>query len=211
MPSQAPLRTSPRVAAGRRGRRRLRYRSCMLTVIRRFFALRPEPSLPDSEQVQGRGEARYELVYKEALRAIQEQQRSLDELRQRAGILVAAAPVAASLLGGDTLKDGVNSTMELMALAALGSGTFLALLVLRPVGGWHFYFGTKKLLDDYVEADPPRSIDDLYRSLAVYHERNHDNNAKRLGKLYWLFTGAAFLLLLQVAAWLGALALGTLQ
>jgi hypothetical protein len=48
-------------------------------------------------------EAGYALAYREARRGLDDQERSAVELRARAGALIAAAAIATSFFGGQTL------------------------------------------------------------------------------------------------------------
>jgi hypothetical protein len=79
--------------------------------------------------------------------------------------------------------------------------------VLLPTQGWAFSVGTKNLLRDYVESDPPASIGELYRSLAWYLEVDWEANKELLDVRYRLFTLAALALVGETMAWLIAIAL----
>jgi len=46
----------------------------------------------------------YELAYREAVRTLEHQRVELTELRSRAGMLLAAASISLSLLGGEPLR-----------------------------------------------------------------------------------------------------------
>jgi hypothetical protein len=51
---------------------------------------------------------RYEVAYREAVRALDYQRSAIDALRTRVGYLVSAAAIATSFLGGLALEDGAS-------------------------------------------------------------------------------------------------------
>lgn len=164
-----------------------------------------EPGPPMESSADRDTDERYALVYQEALRAIGKQESALDELRSRSGTLIAAAAIVTSFLGQDQLKDGVSSSAEVVAVVSFVAATILPLLMLIPTGDWRFQFGTKALLRDYVERDPPMPLPEIQRWLAVHTESNYDHNARKLDRLYLVFALAAFALIIEVVAWLAAL------
>lgn len=159
---------------------------------------RPEttnPPLPD------RG-LQYELVYRESLRAIEGQEGTLDELRSRAGTLIAAASLVTSFLGADALRNGL-SRPESLALGAFLVSVALAVYVLVPQGNWKFKLSTKILLDQWVAVGV--SMDEMYVGLARQYEEDFDFNARRLNWLQWAFTGSAVAIGVEVVCWTVAL------
>lgn len=85
------------------------------------------------------GDPRLRLVYEESLRAIEDQQRSLDNLRSRAGQLLTAASVVQTFLVGLVLRaEGAPH-----AATWVGAGAFVLLAlvcvwIVLPRRGWTF-------------------------------------------------------------------------
>lgn len=74
-----------------------------------------------------------QIAYDNALRALDKQERALEELRARTGVLLAAASLAFSVLGGRAFVDDRPVTLvAAAALAALASAFVASLSVLMP-------------------------------------------------------------------------------
>jgi hypothetical protein len=123
----------------------------------------------------------YELAYREALRAIERQEDDLDDLRSRAGLLVAAASVVTSVLGADAIKDGVSGA-ETVALAAFLLCAAGSVWVLLPTGDWTFKNSAQVLIEEWVEKRG-LSLTEMHRELALSHEKHFDDNAKAIRAL----------------------------
>jgi hypothetical protein len=152
--------------------------------------------------VENKDPATYTLAYDEASYAVKRQEAALDDLRARTGILLAAAALVASFLGGAALA---NRTMALPGALAIGSFAVvgvLALLVLWPWGGWVFSFDPRILMAGYIEADPPATLPEMHRDLALHHADHVNQNQEKLDRLYWVYRGATVALVLQVILWL---------
>ena len=150
---------------------------------------------------------RYRFVYDEAVRTIDHQEQTLDNIRARAGVLLTAASVATSFLGAAALRDSEQAgrwAVAAVCLFALVGSTCVALL--WPLAKWRFRFGTSQLLKDYVEAPSPADLNEMFRDLALHLEANYGHNKKRIDIMWIVFELAAGLLFLEVIAWLAALA-----
>jgi hypothetical protein len=73
-----------------------------------------------------------EIAYKESVRAIEMQAKSLDELRARTGLLFAGASVVASLLGSQALRSSTFGVFAGLALVAYTAVLAIALAILWP-------------------------------------------------------------------------------
>jgi hypothetical protein len=149
----------------------------------------------------------YKVAFDEAVRAIEGQRSSVDEIRTRSGILLSAAAIITGFLGPSALQPGSPSLVSFVAAALLLATVAPIVFVLLPTQGWAFSVGTKNLLRDYVEADPPASMEELYRSLAWYLEVDWEANKELLDVRYRLFTVAAVALVGETMTWLIAIAL----
>ena len=91
----------------------------------------------------------HRLAYDEARRRLDAQEQSLDELRSRAGVLIAASTIVTTFLGGSAASSaGALTLVTLLAIAAFVASVGLAGWTLLPRDGWAFYFGTTKLLEE---------------------------------------------------------------
>lgn len=142
-----------------------------------------------------------EIVYEEAVRAIQLQPTALDELRSRTSILLAAAGVIGGVLGKAASDHGGIGAAGYLALVVLAIIAGLAIAVLLPRWGeWRFALSPAILFEHYVdEATSPRQ---LYRELANWLEMGYDKNDARLKKLYEFFWWACVALAVDVGLWL---------
>jgi len=160
----------------------------------------PAPGDPDG----------YALAFSESVRDLEHQERSVDELRSRAGTLLAASSIATSFLAAAALpKDKPWDWPVWVALAAFAIGIGLCIWVLWPRDDWVFVNDASKVIGGYVEGDPPASIAEIHKGLAQDNNRHSNENAEKLKLLYRGFASAAFLLFVQVIAWLIVLWGGT--
>ncbi|HVV90414.1 MAG TPA: hypothetical protein VHB53_07960 [Solirubrobacterales bacterium] len=72
------------------------------------------------------------LAYESALRALDKQERLVEELRARTGLVLAASSVAASLLGGRGVGAPGPNGFALLAIACLVASIGAAVFVLLP-------------------------------------------------------------------------------
>ena len=152
------------------------------------------------------GDPRYRLAYDEAIRAIAHQEKALDELRSRAGLLLAALSVVTSFLGGAAVTAHGFGPMAAVAVGLfVGAGGALVSL-LWPQPDWMFRFAPESIIGDYVEAAEPASLDDMHRELALHLGDNCVTNEARMEKLWRLYQLACVLLVGEVGAWIVALA-----
>jgi hypothetical protein len=86
------------------------------------------------EETQGA----YKLAYDEAVRALSQQQTVLDNFRTRAGILLSAAAIATSFLGGQALRQGSMSAWSWLAVLGFVGLSASTLLILWPRRDWEF-------------------------------------------------------------------------
>jgi hypothetical protein len=94
----------------------------------------------------------YEVAYREAARALDEQLTVFDGVQTRTGTLIAAAAIVTSFLGGQALTSGGPAGWTWIALAAFAGLLVVALLVLRhpkPVTA----ASPSLLIPTYIEAE----------------------------------------------------------
>ncbi len=150
------------------------------------------------------------LAYDEAVRTITAQAGVLDNLRSRAGTLIAVASLVTSFLGGQalakpTFSNGVVVRPEIESWGMVAVVTFvvvalLAIVVLYPYT-WRFEVDASAILewpaDDYEAA---------LSAMAGYHANNHKANEARLIWLFRAFGVGCVFLVAETIAWIFALA-----
>ena len=88
-----------------------------------------DPNLATNEPVYER------LAYETALRALDKQERLIDELRSRTGLLLAAASLAASFLGREAFAGDPKRGLAILALGAFLLAVGASVYVLLPKTG----------------------------------------------------------------------------
>lgn len=153
----------------------------------------------------------YEVVYREAVRALDLQRSSFDSLRGRVGFLLSAATIATSFLGGLALRQTSNagSWIAIGLFVAFGA-VCLRLLWPRLEGADGFSAAPSIVIGEFLEPEggEPQKLAVLYRDLALYaqdaHDSNRDQHLKPLTNYFRLATG---LLTAEIVAWVVDLAL----
>ncbi|MEA2449699.1 MAG: hypothetical protein QOG63_1631 [Thermoleophilaceae bacterium] len=151
-------------------------------------------------------EAGYRLAYDEVVRALSQQAAALDGLRNRAGLLLSAASVATSFLGGTALERGDLSVFTWLAVAAfLGHGVAVLHVVWpRDEPEWHL---RPSYVIEFVEAGRAAPSGPL-REAALQLEAIHHEARQMVDSLGVALRIATSLLSVEVAAWVMDLATG---
>ena len=144
-----------------------------------------------------RDPATYALVFDQARDDLRRQEATLDELRSRTCTLIGASALVASFLGVAAAGDGLGLAGILGVIAFVASAG-LAIAILMPIHAWIFTNDIPSLLREYVEADPPATLVEMHRDLAIHASGHIRNNERWLKILYRLFRGATILLVLEV-------------
>jgi hypothetical protein len=137
----------------------------------------------------------YELAYREAVRALDHQLATLTELRSRAGMLLATASIAVSLLGRETFRG-----MQPIAWAAIVCFALLSLCVLAiawPHADWNFDIDPQALLDARLSVGNP-TVPGLSLELIAHMGRQRRANSRRLVRVVRVFRIGACLLAMQI-------------
>jgi len=148
---------------------------------------------------------RVAFVYQEALRGLLQQQTAVESLHNRAATLVFAASFAGSLLGSRALSDGVGS-WDWTAIALLLLIGALTVVLLWPYYNLAFRFDPEVLLERYVDADQPASMQDIHRMLALQIKSDFARNGRIVRRLRETFQVALVLLLAEIMAWMFSVA-----
>ena len=145
-----------------------------------------------------------ELTYDQAQKALDQQERQVNELRQRTGTLLGAAALTASFFGAAALgRDGVALPVVLAGIA-LAVTVLSGLYVLYP-HKLQFSSDARRLYDHLApdRGDPER----LHLRLAFGLRDAREQNGQRVDQLLRCVAIAAGALVIQIACWTWALAL----
>jgi hypothetical protein len=158
-----------------------------------------------SNETPGAG---YALAYREARRGLEDQERSVVELRNRAGVLIAAAAITTSFFGGQTLtrhEVGVAGWVAIGCFVLLG---FAVLVMLWPREDWEFSLAPAELIATYLEPADGEALELhlIERDMALHMGRSAKLNRDQLNTLVRVFRFGALLLVIEVLAWVVALA-----
>jgi hypothetical protein len=139
-----------------------------------------------------------QLAHEASLRALDKQERLLEDLRARTGIQLAASSIAASFLGDAAFGDPGSIALAVVALAAFVVSTSASVYVLLPKRDLTFSMSGPALYEGFYE----RGIGavDAQRRLAYglhrFWERNN-HKVTTLLRVYWV---AAIALMLEILA-----------
>jgi hypothetical protein len=133
----------------------------------------------------------------------------LDALRARAGALVAGASVATAVLGGLAGASASPTRLDPSSWVAIGlfvGVVLLSLVVVSPRTNTALAHHSDRLVDAYLDREPPTSLSEYRRAIAFYNGRNFDANARQLRALDATFVVASVCLGCELVVWLWILA-----
>lgn len=150
----------------------------------------------------------YRIAYQEGQRTLDDEQDELNRMRDRAVQFTAFIGAATAFLVGTGLnashKDALYYGLASAASALSAILIALLFLLLAPTfrHPWHYRISTKKMIDEWIEADVPQMDEaGLLREVALRFDDWHHLNEKMLRSIRTLYrwliaTGAA-----QVTVW----------
>ncbi len=127
----------------------------------------------------------------------------MEQLRARAGIVLAATSLTASFLGAQTIQHshGVG-VLEALALVTLAASICLCIYVLLPKPGFVFSLSGPKVFEALYGEEP----EEAQRQLTYWMESFFIQNEPRIESLLGYLTAASLALVLQLVLWSWALA-----
>jgi hypothetical protein len=138
-----------------------------------------------------------------SVRALSEQAAALNELRSRAGTLLAAASLVASVLGSQALHRVGFDAWTVAALGALSVTLVACIFVLWPRDGLIFSLSGPEVYENLFEFSTP----EIHRRLAYWVQEFRANNQAAIGGWFGLTNAyrlAAVATVVQVILWGGA-------
>jgi hypothetical protein len=157
----------------------------------------------------------YQLAYLESQRNLAQQATVLDNIRTRAGLVIAAANVVTAFLGAPAIRNATTVAEGSTAAPGLALGSWLALAsfvvvgvcsiaMLWPRKGWNFRFGADNIIER-IDNHPDETLASIQKKLALWNETSFQGNEEKIGELFRLLEIAAFSLFLEACFWLSAL------
>jgi hypothetical protein len=116
--------------------------------------------------------------------------------------MLGVASISTSFLGGLALQDQKPIGSSWAAIAAFVAVGILTIWILLPRQGWTFRMSARSLIRDYVEAEQPADLSEMYRDLSLHLENHFEENQTRLDRLFWLLRLASILLVVEIVVWL---------
>jgi hypothetical protein len=153
----------------------------------------------------GADDPRLAFIYQEAVRGLSHQQNVVESLNTRAGNLIFATAFASSLLGGRALADGLGAWDWVAMTLLFGIGA-LIVFVVWPYYNYTFRFDPEELLRRYIDGDASTTMSTMHRELALRIKADMTNNWRIIQRLRVALQLALVLLLLNLLAWLLAIA-----
>lgn len=148
--------------------------------------------------------AAYALAFEEAGRALDGQERTVNELRSRAGVLIAAAAITTSFFGARAVTPDLT-TMVWLATGAFACIGISVLFVLWPRSNWEFSASATDIVATYIKTEEPVPLPPIHRDLALHRSASYDRNATQLRVLFSAFRIGLVVLVVEVGAWMVAL------
>jgi hypothetical protein len=147
----------------------------------------------------------YKVAYDEAVRALSEQQATIESFRARAGLFLLVRPITTSFLGAQALHGGGSGLFSWLGLAGFAGVAGASLAILWP-RKWQIATNPSNVIATYIEATEPISIEEMHRELSLHMRGSWAENRKDEAKLVVLFQSASVLLAVELVLWVIAIA-----
>ena len=144
-----------------------------------------------------------ERSYEAAVRALDLQEKSIEQLRGRAGTILGAASVTASFLGAQTIQrtNGLG-VLGVLALLSLASSICFSVYVLLPKRDFVFSVNAPRVYEELFGFP----AEEAERRLVYWLESYWKSNEEKIEEMSRYFFVAAVALVLQFVFWSWALA-----
>jgi hypothetical protein len=142
------------------------------------------------------------IAFAAATRALDKQERVLEELRSRTGVLLAASSLAAAFLGRPALDDS-REVLAAIAIASFAVSIAASVYVLLPKSTFYFALSGQYVFENLYEYRDDTA--EIYRRLVYDMQRFWESNDIVMGRLLLAFRVAAAALAVEVLSLLGAI------
>jgi hypothetical protein len=149
---------------------------------------------------------RAKLEYDESVRGLEIQGRMVDELRVRAGVVLAAASLSSAFLGAAALTGQKHvPPLAIAALSVYFLALALCLCILFPSGDWEFVYSARTLDEKFYSVGVDAT--QMYRALSLGNADSVKVNRSQMGWRFVVFGLACLALGADVILWLIAVGL----
>ncbi len=149
----------------------------------------------------------YMLAYDEGIRVLEDQARTLEQLRVRMALLLGTATTASAFLAGVVAKAHQDDQDAWYWIGVtLGSVLYAAVLLrvaqaLRPKYIWRFNMSPRTIVEGYADHDIPATLAETHRGFALINDENIVHNEKTLSRIrVWLDQALTFMIA-EIALW----------
>lgn len=153
-------------------------------------------------------ELQYRIAYDEAVRALSQQQATIEGLRSRAGLLLSSAAITTSFLGAQALAEGGPGVPTSLALSCFLGVATAVLAILWP-HRLEYTANPENVIESYIETEEPLRTTEIHRDLSLHMHDSYADNLVGQKQLATRFRIAGVLLTLEVVLWLIDLAART--
>ena len=143
----------------------------------------------------------YRLAYEEAVRALSQQQSTIESLRTRAGLLLSAAAITTSFLGAQALNAGGAQVSTWLVLTSLAGLSVAVLTILWP-HQLEFSANPANVIGSYIETEEPMTTAEIHRDLSLHMHDSYAENLDGQKQLASRFRIAGALLTVEVFLWI---------
>ncbi len=150
----------------------------------------------------------YELAYREGIRVLEDQVRTLEQLRVRMVAILGTTTTVTAFLAGIVLK-AQGKDRDLIFHIGVAGGVLLfagvvwrCYVALRPKYVWRFNLSPATIVDGWADHEQPATLAETHRGLALVLQENIDENQVNLNWMHkTLLYQALVLLILDIAWW----------
>lgn len=152
------------------------------------------------------------LAFEQGTKAWSAQVATVDNVRNRFGVLLGGGNIATAFLGKDAIARGLPVVGPMDAMFAVGILAFVVFVLacmygMVPRGGWTFDFDAEEILDRGKSADGGlTTIEAVHENLALWAKYYFDENGEKLDRLYWAMRIAIAALLAEFVSFYAVLA-----
>jgi hypothetical protein len=145
-----------------------------------------------------------QLAYDSAIRALDLQERGVEQLRARTGTLLAASSLTASFLGALAIQHSATfGVLNALGLVAMTCSIALCVYVLLPKKGFVFSLSGPAVYEELFEFREDNS--EIHRRLVYWQESYWEANQAKIDELGRFYLAAALGLLIQLVLWVSSL------
>jgi hypothetical protein len=149
----------------------------------------------------------YELAYSEGIRVLDEQAATREQLRLRIAAVLTTATTGTAFLVGVVAKaassdqDGIYWAGVIVGALLYSSLLFCTYKLVRPKQIWRLNNSPETLISGYAEGDPPATLPETHRQLALFADENISANQTILVWMQQYLSVALLIMIADLVTW----------